>query len=556
MTKFFVATLFVFILNSASVVNAQSTIEEICGSVQSVVGCNAIITLPTGFDVKYCKNKFVKTNPCKSKVSFTTLCPTLRKPGRTCTTTKSRFDEFTIDIPCGLNLKTEKVNICNKIRQALPGGQDLIAKSMAMCECLPAVLALGGEAAIDDVEVSDFSSGTSRLLAAFAKYSKCLADNGFAIRDDKSNLEAPGGDLSTSDGWIVIRALEIDLSLYIQLAEAIVLCAYSRECNEIGTVLTNYAQDSVNFMSDSLKSAIIAPWENLLNGINSTVTNLGNNLPTLATNFIAIQTEVLNVQNQLCQTTEQCLEPSVSDFYNKVTETISRAEPFYQVQASVAEFLSAVKRMKDILDNRAADFSLSADPQSMIELVTSGQFRQIRQVVEIFKIAKELPEFVKSLGDNLNLGTNFLPDLSLQTTELEESLLATTSPNWLNGPLTTNASLSDARDSIQRVQAMLRDQVNLVRSVTSNINGAYGRLQQLPFHGAEIVVHPGVASYRRWSEVSMDLVCSKMTTQRYNYPGLKSISFDYPEFKTCRYGPKRVSWPNHHIPYIKLKFSA
>lgn len=59
------------VLTSSIAVIAQQPIQDICSSIGAVAGWNVVITLPTGFDVQQCKNKFFKVSiPSNPRLSL------------------------------------------------------------------------------------------------------------------------------------------------------------------------------------------------------------------------------------------------------------------------------------------------------------------------------------------------------------------------------------------------------------------------------------------------------------------------------------------------------
>lgn len=313
---------------------AQRSIQDICSSISAVAACNAILTLPTGeIDVKQCRHKLFKVNGCKSHIDFNVPCPTIQKPFRTCHEQKCvpGTDEVWVNIPCGLTMHTAKINVCDKIRRSFPIADELISKSTAMCKCLPQVLNLGGDATISNLDNADVSSATSKTLSVYASLSKvcllpcvylvnlmgfqCFIDNGFTVHDDKPALEEAGKILSTSDGSIVIRAQEIDLASYITFAEAVALCAGAGNCDSVTTFFTDYLKNSIDLMSNELKSAVIAPWTNLVNTVNAAVMSIDNELKGLPARLSAMQLEIEDIHVQLCQDVDSCVNPLVVSFY-------------------------------------------------------------------------------------------------------------------------------------------------------------------------------------------------------------------------------------------------
>ena len=80
--------------------------------------------------------------------------------------------EVTVNIPCGIKIKTKTVDLCQTVRGAMGNaGQELITKTGAMCTCLPQFLDLMGKdtfkAATSGTDVSAaMSSMISDLMKA------------------------------------------------------------------------------------------------------------------------------------------------------------------------------------------------------------------------------------------------------------------------------------------------------------------------------------------------------------------------------------------------------
>lgn len=78
-----------------------------------------------------------------------------------------------IDVPCGINIKTRDVGLCDAVQSELQVNLDLLNKAAAMCDCIPKALALSTDGSLRATDaISDASSVTSRVLAVYAELQK------------------------------------------------------------------------------------------------------------------------------------------------------------------------------------------------------------------------------------------------------------------------------------------------------------------------------------------------------------------------------------------------
>lgn len=82
--------------------------------------------------------------------------------------------ETWINTPCGIIITTKKVDICQLVRDQVPGmDQRMIKKSGAVCNCLPKLLALIDSDTFSAVSNGgDTSAAVSALIAELAKLQK------------------------------------------------------------------------------------------------------------------------------------------------------------------------------------------------------------------------------------------------------------------------------------------------------------------------------------------------------------------------------------------------
>jgi len=221
----------------------------------------------------------------------------------------------------------------------------------------------------------------------------------------------------------------------------------------------------------------------------------------------------------------------------------------------------------------------SPDIDYLLRLAAKGELRKIEDILKGIKIATEIPGLVTKLQDASSAIVEFATlhgsDRGHNAIALVENLLTDTwqrypqnftAPHYTNSTLSTRAtnstgnvpstnstSTGNVRVTITEIQDLLRTEVQApFRNVTDSIHALETVLDTFPVKEGKFAFKAGVASYQRWSTVSMDLPCQRMARMSYNVARFKG-SFDYPEFYRRTSAPKRLPWPNHHVPYVKIR---
>lgn len=231
-------------------------------------------------------------------------------------------------------------------------------------------------------------------------------------------------------------------------------------------------------------------------------------------------------------------------------------QEFVKAKDAVEGIVETISKLIKLIENVLNALEAIPDANSLLELITSGQLKKIGDIGKALQIGKDLPKLVDDLTQALPTVTKFVVELEPQGSKLLDSLNEIVSNVWLDDPQVTNEVAKNGRESILRIQTLFRGQIfSILQDFTAKFTRIYSALTSLPFHGRSLSMDVSVASYQRWSAISFDLPCTRSKRQKFTVAGGFSGSFDYPEFYTCPYSNK-IEWPNHHIPYIKLRFGG
>ncbi|KFY05533.1 hypothetical protein V492_08467 [Pseudogymnoascus sp. VKM F-4246] len=513
---------------------------EICNAITGNVICSNQITIPTFPEIETTRNVFFEVDPCKTTLHFRRPCPTIRKPFRTCdgSTCVPGTNEKWINTPTGIKINTQKIGTCDAIESTLHMNTDILQKASAICHCVPQVLALVKDGAFSQTTAgSDISSGTV-----------CILEKGFKIQDNKNDLISTG-DLSSQNGAIIIKAAEIDLAMYIKLAGAIATCIVGCDINAIGQVFLDYLTQSQKDMTDQVKN-IVHPWTATFNNIQHQLEGFQSSLGGITDASRQVQDEITTMAAAACRDANECDGSTVGNFNKKVIQTLQLQISILNDVIAIPDAMSVMSKMSDIIQSVEDAASTPLTPEEIITLITQKKITSLSDITDAIRIVKDFEKIINDLWSDLPRISQLTVTLSNRLAVINDHFTEVLSNSWLQQG---NVSGGTIRQDIISIQNKFRDRIQPIHTgMQSNLVAIQSQLSALPFNGKP-QFKADVASYQRWSRIVMDMPCSRQKRQNYELAGFKG-SFDYPEFYSCQFD-ENISWPNHHIPYIKVQFS-
>ncbi|KAH7111683.1 hypothetical protein B0J13DRAFT_534312 [Dactylonectria estremocensis] len=539
----------------AQLAAAQNTIDKICSGIQDIYGCTTSFKVPSGIKVETCPQKVFEWVPCKTKTVYKYPCPTWPKPGRMCDgwTCVPGTQEKWIKGPCGLTVLTTNVDLCQQVRGVLGNqGSQFISKAGAICKCFPRAVAMAGAGLFDSLSSSgDFSSAMSTLIGDAITLQKCMLDKGFNIQDTKDKVLVT--DLASTDGWTVVRAKEIDLATYGELIAAISPC-FTGPCNPdlIRTFFTNYLTESKELMADQITD-VLTGWINIFDGIKEKILEIENAARSLSTHLQTVPDKVQAVLKKICKNGE-CQGPAISSFVTKVTKAIDTMKAVQDIKKAADTVAEVVPKLIDQTHTVIEVTETVPDAQFLLDMIEAGNLRKISDIFEAIQVTKELPKLAAELREAISPVGKLITDYRGQGEDALALLKDVVSISWEDYANEFKAnSTHELRTGLIEIQSIIQsDLQEPLQNLTEAIQGLSDVFSTFPIKEGRFQLEAKVASYQRWSTVSMDMPCSKWERQTFKRNGFRA-SFDYPKFWRCPYGPKRLPWPNHHIPYIKFR---
>lgn len=196
----------------------------------------------------------------------------------------------------------------------------------------------------------------------------------------------------------------------------------------------------------------------------------------------------------------------------------------------------------------------AADEKYYVGLVEDYQINTIRDLIKAFRITEYMPqagEDLRNLVNRFNLISKHAPDAKAAAKSIDQ-ILAT---NWAkNSELAKTSSGRKVRDGLIKIQKAFKDDLKgpLANLVKSN-KAVEDLLAKFPLRKKRLEFASGGVYFNRWTDVQMEVPCSVPKTKTYN-DGPFSASHSWNEIEACDFGPKKVNFVKHAIPYIKYRF--
>ncbi|PYI20393.1 hypothetical protein BO99DRAFT_411874 [Aspergillus violaceofuscus CBS 115571] len=476
-------------------------ITEVCNAITGNFACGVKITLPTAAEAKYCPNKFFETDACKTRKTYRYPCPTWRKPGRTCDgwTCVPGTREKWINVPCGINIKTKNVGLCDAVQSELQVNLDLLKKTAAMCDCIPKVLALSTDGSLKAANaISDVSSATSGVLTVYAELQK------------------------------------IDLATYIKFAGALGTC-----------------------IAGSVTERDLKPTPRLSRSLDHQFRGDAWDLETLETSVGTITNSARNVQNKIstlgapaCGDATGC---TTSTDRFEVMRTIQLQLSLLQDTVTVSDAVSTVSSMSSIIKNAKEAASVPLTEEEIITIIREERIQKLADILQVFKFPADFRKLIDDLRNTIPTISQFSTALDTRTKAISGNITDVVSDSWLQQADVSGDAAHDLRQNIATIQEEFRAQaMPAITDLQTKTKRITAMLSALPFRGKPPSMDVKVASYHRWSRIATNMPCSRWARKGYSVQGYRG-SFNYPQFYNCLLDTT-VPWPNHHIPYLKITF--
>ncbi|KAJ4174294.1 hypothetical protein NW754_004709 [Fusarium falciforme] len=540
----------------AHVVTAQGSITDICAGVKGVSGCKVSITVPTGVKVNT-KRKTVKVyNKCKTKKQVKYNCGTKQKP-KTCTKTQCvpGYDDKIQNVPSSLTVLTKKINLCNQIRSILGNtiGNKFINSNNALCSCFPKVKQLESSGKFTSISSKgELKSENSNAIKTAGELQTCIANAGFPVKDNKAAVLAP---LKPKDGWAFAPAAEIDMNMYKNLIDLTAPCqAGSCNVNLIRDTIKRYVTNSYETMKQPITS-IVGDWYDKIYELLTSILAYSQSCDNVQFTMQDVYTEISDLATQICETLHKCDGPKVDEFLQETYDLVQMVgdlwearDPLGTANTALTGLLGRSSKLKDEWPTNILATS------QIVNVIQQGQFKTVNDIFKFMPIATDLP----ALASDIQTASFALFDILDQYQHVAEEALALANKliaiDWTKVP--DEVTFNDGTyNRLIVIQILINSKIKTsVEGYVASCKALQTALENFSLTNGRYSVVKSVVTYQRFSTVSMDMPCSKMTKQVFKKSGL-TTSFSYRTFWKCKFN-QVAQYPRNHIPYMRIRGNA
>ncbi|KAF5582098.1 hypothetical protein FPCIR_9769 [Fusarium pseudocircinatum] len=553
-------------------------LPAICAGVKEVSTCKIKVTVPNGIKVNMRTIKVPTWNKCKSRVSATRSCPTVKKPLRRCKvwTCVPGWEKKSKQIPSSLTILTKEIDLCDDIRRALGKtlGNKFIKSSEAICDCFTRLqtfattgsftaMSIRGEISTATTKVADDTLSIEKVpypsfpLDFSSNASKCFGKVSLPILNNKVDI---ANVLKSIAPWVIAQAKDIDLSVFQSLARVVAACqAGNCNANSISAAVNTYLAPSFQLMEPPIKSVLVQ-WDGALTRIEERVKDINEAADSLASDYDIIRAKFDSSKKRICEELQRCDGQGVPKFLDRVDEVIGAANRLWPVRGPLDVSSSRLSnRLAETIQLRK-DIKKYPEATSLVSMIKQGEFKKISDVFLFMPIVQRLPELAKQIKTDLSPLQDIVKEYKQLSGETHDNVWSLSWSNivWPDTELTSDSPEADAAlvAELDVVDTLVRDYLSSPLRVYSD--GMFimdAELRGFSVVNGSFAMETQVATYNRWTTISMDMPCSRKETKVYKKSGLQK-SFSWRTYFKCKVAPVTAYFPKTHVPYIRIRGGA
>lgn len=181
-------------------------------------------------------------------------------------------------------------------------------------------------------------------------------------------------------------------------------------------------------------------------------------------------------------------------------------------------------------------------------------FGSIKDLSKVSPIINDLPLAAPQLKKLITPISDFTKQVT-RARNAQKHLNGVLTQNWkTNKELSKTASSRKVRDGFVQIQSTItKDLRPSVNELVKALEALNTELNKFPLRNKKLEMKGGAVSYQRWVTPQFKAPCVRDKTKTYELNGYTD-SITYKEVYACSYGPTKINFMNHHIPYIGYRF--
>ncbi|KAF5979497.1 hypothetical protein FCOIX_5325 [Fusarium coicis] len=550
-----------------------NNLPAICAGVKEVATCKIKAVVPSGVKVnmRTIKVPTVVEQMQKSHIRDKEL-PNCQKAPQAL----SGWEKKSKQIPSSLTILTKEIDLCDDIRRALGKtlGDRFIKSSEAICGCFTRLqtfattgsftaMSIRGEISTATTKVADDTLSIEKVLSSYfsldfsANASKCFGKVSLPILNNKVDI---ANVLKSIAPWVIAQAKDIDLSVFQSLARVVGACqAGNCNANSINAAVNAYLAPSFQSMEPPIKSVLVQ-WDGALTRIEERVKDINEAADSLANNYDFMRAEFDSSKQKICEELQRCDGQGVPKFLDRVDEAIEAANRLWPVRGPLDVPSSRLSnRLAETIQLRK-DIKKYPETTSLVSMIKQGKFKKISDIFLFMPIVQRIPELAKQIKTDLSPLQDVVKGYKQLSGETHDNLWSLSWSNiiWPDTELTSDSPEADAAliTELDAVDTLVRDYLSSpVRVYSDGMFIMDAELRGFSVVNGSFAMETKVATYNRWTTISMDMPCSKKETKVYKKSGLQK-SFSWKTYFKCKVAPVTAYFPKTHVPYIRIRGGA
>ncbi|CAG7561119.1 unnamed protein product [Fusarium equiseti] len=453
----------------------------------------------------------------------------------------------------GIEVVPEDINICTAVQDAL-GNRDFVNMADVNCGCLNMASYYGDDSSYKNTFDGQINQGVREyILDVIYDAETCLYNNDYVISTNKASVTR--SQLSAANGWTIIKAPEVDIATYRKLIKAVASC-YSGTCDgpKIRAFFASYVDKAESVIESDLVE-MLNNWVALFASLKQKTTEVQTYAKQVQSRLKSVSSKVESVKANVCRNSA-CKGSTPTNAFKKFSSTISTIKGLQGVPSAAEKSLANLPKMTQITRTAIKYSTTAADEKYYVGLVEDYQINTIRDLIKAFRITEYMPqagEDLRNLVNKFNLISKHAPDAKAAATSIDKILTT----NWAkNSELAKTASGRKVRDGLIKIQKAFKDdlKVPLANLIKSN-KAVEDLLAKFPLRKKRLEFTSGGVYFNRWTDVQMKVPCGVSKSKDFSdSTGTWTVPFSWTEIEACDFGPKKVNFVKHALPYIKYRF--
>ncbi|KAJ4110306.1 hypothetical protein NW768_012066 [Fusarium equiseti] len=539
------------------VVTAQSSLNDICaGSVNS--DCTATITVPNGYKVITTRKKIETPNKCKNKKQVKYNCGTKSKP-KTCTKLAcvAGVDVTYKNVPTSIQINYAKVNVCEKVRQALGTtlGDNFLKARDPVCNCFTKLRTLNSEGKFTSSSAGVFDLANTQYLDQSETLQTCITKGGLKYGENK---DVTLNKLKQT-GWSVAPGAEMARGTFRAMIVVIHPCRVTGVCNsaQIYAVFSNYLTATYKTLLSPIVP-VLNRWRDNLELIEKSTGYVVGATRDVTKAYNDIESTLNNYKRAICITFDYCGDnrPNIKKFLTNVDRVVILSLKLSSAAQDLSNVKINVARSPEEVNQLRANWAKVPTADEMVNRIKSNEIKVAKDVLRLMPVVEGMSSTANTVSTDLGPLKSFVSEYLAASKTLHELLVSMVAINWekdFQREFGTDQYALYVRNGLISIQGNLNDALaEAAKTYFWLIRATDSQLKDFTLANGRWKMETGTAVYQRWSTIQLDMPCTKMTTTTYKKDGLSKTSNSYRAYWKCPFGPHDSQYPAVHVPYVRM----